>query len=128
MAYKVLLSTPAERDIGEAVKFIAANSPEAASRWLGGLQQAILSLEDIPARHALVPEAASLGMPYRSLPYFSHRVVYRVDEASGQVFVVRVYHGAKKPMEEEDTQAPWMPVLHSCSPLLTNRFSSAPRR
>lgn len=104
MAYKVLLSAPAEHDIKEATEFIAANSTVAASRWLHGLQEAILSLEEMPTRHALIPEAATLGMPYRSLPYFSHRVIYRVDEQNAQVFVVRVYHGARKPLAEEDVE------------------------
>lgn len=100
MAYKVLLSAPAERDIEEAVEFIAANSTEVASKWLSGLQEAIQTLEEMPARHALIPEAGMIGVPYRSLPYFSHRVIYRLDEANAQVFVVRVYHGARKPLQD----------------------------
>lgn len=104
MAYKVLLSAPAERDIKEAAGFIAANSTEAASKWLDGLQETIQTLEEMPVRHALIPETATLGMPYRSLPYFSHRVIYRVDEARAQVFVVRVYHGARKPLQNEDVE------------------------
>lgn len=106
MAFRVLLSAPAERDIEETVEFMVTNSPEAASKWLNGLQESLASLEEMPLRHALIPEAAILGKPYRSLPYVSHRIVYRVDDQSAQVYIVRVYHGARKPLEEEDVETP----------------------
>lgn len=104
MAFRVLLSAPAERDIEEAAEFMMTNSFDAAGKWLDGLQKALQSLEEMPARHAVIAEAASLGRPYRSLPYFSHRIVYRVDDQNAQVYVVRVYHNARRPLEEENVE------------------------
>lgn len=54
----------------------------------------------------LFPKPHLWGGPYRSLPYFSHRIVYRVDDQNAQVYVVRVYHSARRPLEEENVETP----------------------
>ena len=43
-----------------------------------------------------------LGKPYRSAQHYSHRLIYRIDEEASIVYVVRLYHGARKPLEPED--------------------------
>lgn len=98
MAFSIELAQAAERDIAEALDHISQASPHQTGPWLDGLFAAIDGLSALPARHALMPEAAELARPLRSLPYDSHRVVYEVNEANQCVFVVRVYHSASKPL------------------------------
>ena len=102
MAFDVEITDPARDDIDEAVTFIAQKSPAAARKWKTDLQALILSLQDMPGRFALVAEAGELGRPYRGAPHHSHRVIFRIDEEKNTVYVVRVYHGARRPLSPDD--------------------------
>ena len=98
MAFEVKVTEPAERDIGEASAFIALDSPSSAQKWSQELWHLIFSLREMPGRFPVIPEAEALGFPYRAALHFSHRVIFRIEEASKTVFVVRVYHGARQPL------------------------------
>ena len=102
MAFDVEITDPARDDIDDAVTFIAQNSRAAARKWKTALQALILSLQEMPGRFAVIAEARELGLPYRSAPHHSHRVIFRIDEEKNTVFVVRVYHGARRPLSRED--------------------------
>jgi plasmid stabilization system protein ParE len=102
MAFNVVVTDPAFADMEKAADFIWVESPGSARRWLSDYWRAIDTLEVLPLRHALIPEADILGLPYRSLPLHTHRLIYRVDEHRSVVYVVRVYHGARRPLTLED--------------------------
>ena len=102
MAFRVEITDPARDDIDEAVAFLAHHSQQAARKWKIELQALILSLQEMPGRFAVIPEATELGMPYRSAPHHSHRVIFRIEESNNTVYVVRVYHGARRPLSPED--------------------------
>ncbi len=102
MAFSVEITDPARDDIDDSVAFIAQKSQLAARKWKTELQALILSLQDMPGRFAIIPEAAGLEMLYRSAPHRSHRVIFRIDEQANTVYVVRVYHGARHPLTCED--------------------------
>lgn len=102
MAYRVEVTEPAEEDIDETVAYMAKDSFEAALRWHDGLWQLIFSLSDAPTRFSLIEEAEELGFPYRSAIHYSHRVIFRIDDALSTVYVVRVYHGARHPLTRRD--------------------------
>ncbi len=104
MAFNIRLTHVAQDDVAGTMEFLIGRSPEAAKRWLDGLFEAIESLGELPARHALIAEAARLKRPLRSLPYQSHRVVYEVDETRQIVSIVRVYHFARAPLRPEDME------------------------
>ena len=102
MAFRIEITDLAEDDIDEAVTFIARDSVAAATKWQAGLETLILSLDELPNRFAIVPETDELQLSYRSAIYYSHRIVFRIDEVNGIVYVVRVYHGARRPLANED--------------------------
>ena len=102
MAFSVEITDPARDDIDSAVDYIAQNSVRAARKWKTGLQSVILSLQELPSRFPLIPEAEQLGFPYRSALHYSHRVIFRIDEVKSSVYVVRVYHGARHPLTPEE--------------------------
>jgi len=71
-----------------------------ASRWLEGLEKAIVSLGDDPERHGLAREndLYELPFPVRQLTYglgkkLTHRIVYEV--RGDTVFIVAVRHLAQ---------------------------------
>src|SRR5947209_3734074 len=56
MAYKVRITDRAERDFAEIYAAVHGDTSEAALQWLIGLERAILSLEQNPARCPRTPE------------------------------------------------------------------------
>jgi plasmid stabilization system protein ParE len=102
MAFSVEITDPARNDIDDAVTYIAQHSTANARKWKTELQSLILSLAEMPGRFPLIPEAEELDAAYRSARHYSHRVIYRIDNESGVVYVVRVYHGARQPLTRGD--------------------------
>lgn len=102
MAYKVLVSRLAERDIEQAFIFMGDRSPRAANTWLDNVQQAITSLAEMPNRAALIPENTRLNSHYRHLIHNNFRIVFQVNEEKKTVSVIRVYHSARQPLGSED--------------------------
>ncbi len=104
MAYRIEIAAPAEQDIDDALAYIASHSPEAATRWYAELRKVIYSLDEMPSRFAVIPEVDALGSSYRAALYKPYRVIFQIDEAANTVFVVRVYHGARRPLMPQDFQ------------------------
>lgn len=78
MAYKVKLTALAEADAYAAFERIRAASPTHAERWLTGLFQAMLSLDEMPTRCPLIPEAEEIGRDIRQLPYGKRSGIQRI--------------------------------------------------
>lgn len=106
MAYSLVVTPQAQADIAEAFAFLSEHSPDAARLWYEAVRDAILTLDEMPARCALAPEAAKLGVPLRQLLHGTHpgiyRIVFRILEDAGEVHVLTVRHGARKPLSEEE--------------------------
>jgi len=54
--FTLVIEDTAYADMDEAVAFIAARNPDAAARWLAGVERAILSLTTFPERCPLAPK------------------------------------------------------------------------
>lgn len=108
MAYKIRLATRAKTDLETAFTYIEERAPEAAARWYRLVMAEIASLSEMPARCPMAPEAAKLGIELRHLLYGQrpgiYRIVFRIVEEVGEVHVLAVRHGARKPLTEEDIQ------------------------
>jgi len=103
LAYRAEISDAALIDAEEYVQFLRArNETAAGDRWFRGLISAIFSLEELPLRCALIPEAAEFPFEVRQLLYHSHRILFRADEAATSVAVLRVYHGSRDRIHWED--------------------------
>jgi plasmid stabilization system protein ParE len=102
MAFRVEIAARAAQDIDDTTTYIAQDSPSAAATWKEKLQGLIESLQDMPGRFPVIAEADEFTHPYRAAHHFSHRVVFRIDEAAGIVYVVRVYHAARQPLTDPD--------------------------
>ena len=98
MAFEVVVAEPAETDLQDALAYLMERSPQAASQWFYGVQEAFLSLEEMPQRCAPIAEAGEFACDYRQLLVGSHRIIFRVEESANLVFVVRVWHGSRQPL------------------------------
>ncbi len=108
MAYRVSLSSPAETDLYAAFERIRVAAPMHAEKWLTRLFEAILSLEKIPARCPIVPEAKELGYPARHLLFGEgkgvYRIIFHIREDEQHVRVLRVWHASRDAMTAADVE------------------------
>ena len=92
-AYKVSITSAAERDIDESVKYICRDNTAAADKWLREILDRIAFLEKFPARAPRIPEFSAVGEEYRHLVFRNHRIVFRIKGKA--VIVMRVVHSAR---------------------------------
>jgi toxin ParE1/3/4 len=72
----------------EAARFIAADRPAAAAKWIDGLFDTVARLSAFPDKGRMVPEVGRADV--REVLYGKYRVVYRLEEK--RLFVLTVRH------------------------------------
>jgi toxin ParE1/3/4 len=95
MAYRVDLTERAARDLRRIYLTINAEDTAQARVWFNGLEQAVLSLDENPARGAPTPEGADLRHLLYGRRRHCYRIIYAVDDASRVVTVLHIRHGAR---------------------------------
>ncbi|MDR2589995.1 MAG: type II toxin-antitoxin system RelE/ParE family toxin [Oscillospiraceae bacterium] len=95
--YKVEITKPAEKDILEAAKYISEQllNPVAANRLLDEAEKALLSLDNMPYRHALVNDEVLARLGIRFMPVLNHTAFYTVREDSKTVVVQRFLYSRR---------------------------------
>jgi plasmid stabilization system protein ParE len=78
--------------------------PAAAERWYRGLLEAVFSLEELPSRCPLIPEATQFPTELRHLIYHSHRIIFLSDSVKTIVTVLRIYHGSRRRLSSADVK------------------------
>jgi toxin ParE1/3/4 len=106
MAYLVEFSARAVRDL--EVLYVEKNAAEShtAARWYNGLEKAVEALKVYPDRCARAPETRKLKRELRQLLYGKkphvYRVIYELDEDRHEVWVLTIYHGARRKIKPSD--------------------------
>jgi plasmid stabilization system protein ParE len=95
MAYRVDITERAERDLDRIYLSIEADSSEQARIWFNGLERAVLSLDQYPARGAIIPEGGDLRHLLYGRKGHRYRVIYALDEANRAVTVLHIRRGAR---------------------------------
>ncbi len=72
----------------EAARFIAADRPAAAAKWIDGLFGAVAKLSAFPDKGRMVPEVGRAEI--REILYGKYRVVHRLEEK--RLFILTVRH------------------------------------
>lgn len=91
--FQVKITRSAEQDIEEIWTFIAADSADAATKFINELENQAAALARFPERCPLIPENELLGSRYRHLLHGHYRTIFRVHGRT--VYVLRVIHGAR---------------------------------
>jgi len=102
MVFDVIVTRKALADIDEHVLYITQNSVEEASKWKDRLELLIQSFAEMPRRFSVIEESRRLKHPYRSAIHYSQRVIFRIEESTRTVIVVRVYHGSRRPLTQKE--------------------------
>lgn len=93
MDYRVILSRPALRDLGEIARYIAQDDPAAAEQVGLGLVRLAESLAVMPRRGGQLRARPGVRRVV-SDPYL---VTFRIDETQGLVYVLRFWHAKRDP-------------------------------
>ena len=90
--YKVFLLPHASRDIDEIYSYISKNlvEPDTALKMVDRIENAIFSLEEMPARGSLRNHGVYASKGYRQLFVKNFTIIYRIDEQKKQVIIVTV--------------------------------------
>jgi plasmid stabilization system protein ParE len=108
VTYHVEPTETAIREAAEAYEWLRARTELHAPEWLAGLEDAIQSLTERPARCPLAPEAEETGEEIRQLLYGSrahaYRILYVVRGRTAHVLHIR--HGARRHMSRREIEMP----------------------
>ena len=100
MAYRVELAKSAETQLEELYLWLVERAPSQGAAWFNGLEQAILSLEQLPKRCRIAPDSFDPDQPVRVLNYgrspHVYRVFFTVTESAKVVRVVHIRRGARR--------------------------------
>jgi plasmid stabilization system protein ParE len=94
-AYRVDLTDRAARDLQHLYRTIDAENSAQARAWFNGLERVILSLEQNPARGAVIREDANLRQLLYGRRRYIYRIVYAIDEPGSVVSVLHIRRGAR---------------------------------
>ena len=105
MAYRVVVTEQAERELRAATDWIARRAPQAAVRWFNGFVDKLTQLSDQPHSHGLAHESTKFPYELRQLLY-GRRRTYRAlftirDDA---VVVLTIRHAARDDVMPEDVE------------------------
>lgn len=95
--YKVLLTQPAISDLKGIADYIAGElkEPALAKRLVGKIKGAIMSLSEMPHRHALAADEDLAAQGIRWLMVDSYMVFYVVSEKDATVVAIRILYGRR---------------------------------
>jgi toxin ParE1/3/4 len=103
MAYRVDLTERTTRDLRRIYLTINAENGVQAHEWFNGLERAVLSLDEHPARGAPIPEGGDLRHLLYGRKGRRYRVIDAIDEASRTVIVLHIRHGARNTITPDDS-------------------------
>jgi len=93
MAYKVIWSPSAIRDLRDLTSYVAEFHPTAAERFAQSVFESVEYLADFPKSGRVVPELEDPRI--REVIRKPCRVVYRVKSKEHSIEIVRVWHAAR---------------------------------
>ncbi len=95
MVFRVEIAPQAIGNIDLIVASLQRAAPRAAKEWLDGLEAAIATLTEMPARCPLAPENEHFRVEIRQLLYGRYRILFTI-AAPGEVWVVHIRHTARQ--------------------------------
>ena len=93
--YTVNITDEVAADIEKAFDYIHEQSPQNAVKWLRELYKAIDTLETMPDRCPLIREHDAFEEQVRNLLFYSHRIIFTINEGTETVQVHAFRHAAQ---------------------------------
>lgn len=97
MAYKVVETAPASRDLAGILGYLAETlaNPMAASALADEINACYDSLEQMPNLYALCQDVRLRKLGYRKVTIKNYIMIYRVSEANQSVYILRFFYGRR---------------------------------
>lgn len=95
--YKVLMTKPAVDDLQAINEYILDEllEPVIAKKLVGKTKEAVMSLDKLPIRHALVKDESLATQGIRKLIVENYIVFYVISEKDETVTVIRIIYGRR---------------------------------
>jgi addiction module RelE/StbE family toxin len=93
MAFRIIWTETAAQDFKGISEFIAIDNPDAARRLAKVIISKIENLSDLPLVGRMVPEKGDPDI--REVVLSPYRIVYRVEQKQGVLFIARIWHSAR---------------------------------
>jgi addiction module RelE/StbE family toxin len=96
-SYKVHMTQPAMDDLQGTARYISKElrEPAAAQKLVTKIRDAVMSLSEMPTRHALVTDERLAVLGIRKLLVENYIVFYVISEKDMVVTVVRILYGRR---------------------------------
>lgn len=91
------MTEPATGDLLATAQYIAKElkEPAAAKKLVSKIREAVMSLSEMPSRHALVTDEHLALLGIRKLPVENYIVFYVISETNIVVTVIRILYGRR---------------------------------
>jgi addiction module RelE/StbE family toxin len=95
--YSIVMTEPAAQDLQQIADYIAKEllEPAAAIKLVNKIKEHVLSLADMPARHALVADEHLAAQGIRQLLIDNYMAFYIVSEKDRTVTIIRILYGRR---------------------------------
>ena len=96
--YEVILETTAVLDLHGILDYITnvLKAPESAQRVFLSIEEKVMSLDFMPARHNIVREEPYASMGVRIMPVENYTAFYIIDEPKREVHVLRILYNRRE--------------------------------
>ena len=96
--YKVILETTAVLDLYGILDYITdvLKAPESARRVFLSIEEKVMSLDFMPARHGFVREEPYASMGVRIMPVENYNAFYIINESKQEVRVLRILYNRRE--------------------------------
>jgi len=97
MAYRVIISASAERDIDEIIAYVAKKlaNPKAAADFADALEERYTELEAHPLMFELSRNERLAQAGYRRFVTGNYVALYTINEDVQEVIIVRIFYGRR---------------------------------
>ena len=98
MEYEVILEATAVLDLYEILGYITdvLKAPESAERVVLSIEEKVMSLSFMPARHQIVNDEPYASMNVRLMPVENYIAFYIIDEARRKVHIFRILYNRRE--------------------------------
>jgi len=95
--YKVLMTQSAAEDLQGITDYIAneLREPAIAKKLVGRIREAVMSLAELPTRHALVADERLAVQRIRKTVVDNYIIFYALSEKAATVTVIRILYGRR---------------------------------
>jgi addiction module RelE/StbE family toxin len=95
--YRIDISKPAENDLRDIILYISSqlSAPMTATKMMDTIEEALLSLAEMPEKYPLVRDERLSSMGYRKLLIKNYIAFYTIDELLKVVNVERILYARR---------------------------------